>query len=187
MPGIGDLINRFAGRGLMLPKSQSELLRSLEDFIVVVDQDDVVVACGGLRMYAPDLFEIVGLAVDEAWQGRGLGSAMIGQLVDEATKRGAARVFAMTLSPGLFGRSGFGVIHRAQLAEKERLDCRRCPRRGGCAEIAVQKVLHRANVADPGVAVWSRAARHAPAGSIHPEGAGVGTAWAQPSPVEQEG
>jgi amino-acid N-acetyltransferase len=140
--GLGDIdamsamINRFAAQGLMLPKSTAELARSFRDFVVLAGPDGPV-ACAGLRVYTPQLAEIVGLAVHEDWQGRGLGPRLVAHLVEEARRLGVERVFAMALKPGLFEGLGFRTIPREWLPEKVAADCKGCARRAGCREIAL--------------------------------------------------
>lgn len=141
VPAMADLINRYAEQELMLPKSPETLYRTIRDYVAVVDLSGALVACGGLRIYSADSAEIVGLAVAEGWQGRGLGGTVVGRLVDEARELDIRRVFAMTLSVPFFMRHGFRPLPRPLLPEKERADCAHCPRRFGCRERAVQRVL----------------------------------------------
>jgi amino-acid N-acetyltransferase len=142
---MSDMINRFAAQGLMLPKSTAELARTFREF-VVLNGPDGVVACAGLRVYTPQLAEIVGLAVHEDWQGRGLGPRLVAHLVDEARRLGIKRVFAMALKGDLFETLGFRTIPREWLPEKIAADCKGCARRVGCREIALVADL------DPGLA-----------------------------------
>ena len=140
--GLGDIeamaamINRFAAQGLMLPKSTNELARYFREYVVLRGPDGVV-ACAGLRVYSPELAEIVGLAVHEDWQGHGLGPRMVEHLVEQARGLGIKRVFAMALKGGLFESLGFRTIPRDWLPEKVAADCKGCARRAGCREIAL--------------------------------------------------
>lgn len=138
---MAELINGYASRGLMLPKSPGDLARHFREYVVVVDDHAGVVACGGLRVYTRSLAEIVGLAVDEGWQGRGLGADVVKRLVAQAEELGLHRVFAMTLEEGFFHRLGFHTTQREWIPEKIAGDCRTCARRVGCREIAVFRDL----------------------------------------------
>ncbi len=137
---IVGLIHRFASVGQMLPKTPLEVLRSLHQF-VVMDSAGCVAACGGLRVYSSRVAEVVSLAVDEAWQGRGLGAEIVDHLVRRAQSMGVGSVFAMTLTEPFFRRQGFQPVPRASLPEKEAEDCRSCARAVGCREIAVLREL----------------------------------------------
>lgn len=138
---MAALINGYAALGLMLPKSQADLFRHLREFVVVADEEAGVVACGGLRLYSGELAEIVGLAVREGWQGRGLGGLVMERLMAEAEGLELRRVFAMTLEEGFFHRRGFRTTQREWIPEKVAADCRTCARRFGCREIAVCRDL----------------------------------------------
>jgi amino-acid N-acetyltransferase len=139
--GMARMINRYASKGLMLPKSPAELSRHFREYIVLTEADGGVVACGGLRVYSSELAEIVGLAVDEDWQGHGLGRRVVEQLTDEARSLGIKRVFAMAFHTEFFGPLGFRTIPREWLPEKMSADCIGCARRIGCREIALLKDL----------------------------------------------
>jgi amino-acid N-acetyltransferase len=134
---MSALINGFAQQGLMLPKSCGELHRFFREYVVLTDKSGALVGCAGLRVYRPDLAEIVGLAVSEEWQGKGLGGVLVARLIEEARSLGITRVFAMTLSEGVFRGRGFQVVPRSSLPDKVSADCNGCDRRAGCREIAM--------------------------------------------------
>ncbi len=138
---MASLINAYAARGLMLPKTPEALRATLADHVVIVDREGRLRACGGLRVYGPASAEIVALAVVEDSRGEGLGGLLVDHLVRRARRLGMGRVFAMTLSEKFFVRHGFQRIERSALPEKERADCAACPRRDGCPEIAVVRAL----------------------------------------------
>lgn len=138
---MAAMINAYAARGLMLPKTPAELYRMIREFVVATGSDGSVVACGGLRIYGPHLAEIVALAVREDHRGRGLGGRVVERLLDDARRMDIGAVFAMTLEEGFFGRKGFRPISRSRLPEKTAGDCRSCARREGCRERAVHLQL----------------------------------------------
>ena len=133
---MSRMINRYAAKGLMLPKSPSELSRHFREYVVLRGPDGVV-ACGGLRVYSNELAEVVGLAVDEKWQGGGLGSRVVEHLLEEARALEIKRVFAMAFEPRFFHPLGFRTIPREWLPEKVASDCVGCARRAECQEVAV--------------------------------------------------
>lgn len=137
---IVGLIHRYASVGQMLPKTPTQVLRALPQF-VVMESAGSVVACGGLRVYSSRLAEVVSLAVDEGWQGRGFGATIVDHLLRRAECRGIEEVFAMTLTEAFFRRQGFETVPRASLPEKEAGDCRSCARAATCREIAVVRRL----------------------------------------------
>jgi amino-acid N-acetyltransferase len=138
---MSRMINRYASQGMMLPKSPAELSRHFREYTVLADGDGGVVACGGLRVYSTELAEIVGLAVDDDWQGRGLGRQVVEHLLEEARSLGIKRVFAMAFHTKFFAPLGFRTIPREWLPEKVASDCVGCARRIGCREVAMLKRL----------------------------------------------
>jgi N-acetylglutamate synthase-like GNAT family acetyltransferase len=160
VPGIVDLIRRYSSKGLMLPKTRDQIVLSLEDFLVVGWQGTVV-ACGGLRVYSSRRAEVVSLAVAEAWQGLGMGAAILDALLEQGREREIAEVFAMTLNEGFFRAQGFHCVPVSDLPEKVQGDCVGCPRRLGCREIAVLRSLRTAS-GEPsqarGLTTYSRSA-----------------------------
>ena len=108
---MADMINAYAARGLMLPKSVGELSRSFREYLVVVGPEDDVVGCAGLRVYRAGLAEIVGLAVQEPWHGQGLGGLLVDRLVAEADGLGVAQVFALKRQVCANGE-GFVVVNQ---------------------------------------------------------------------------
>jgi len=136
LPAMMELLDRYARRGLLLPRTPEQVRRQLADFVVAVDVTGVI-GCAGLRRYPGGMAEIVGLAVDERSQGRGVGRHLIDALLDEARALGLRRVFALTLQDGFFHRLGFRTTSVAEFPEKIALDCSACAKRATCAEIAV--------------------------------------------------
>jgi N-acetylglutamate synthase-like GNAT family acetyltransferase len=138
---MAALINSYAARELMLPKSVVELHRAFREFIVVTDAKGALLGCGGLRVYHAGLAEIVGLAVAEAAQGKGIGGRILETLLEDARALSIPRVFAMTLQERLFEQRGFMRTTRSVIPEKLQGDCASCDRRFACRETAVSLEL----------------------------------------------
>jgi amino-acid N-acetyltransferase len=133
---IQRLINGFAERDLMLPRSLSQLYENVRDFFVV-DDNEAVAGCAALHVSWKDLAELKSLAVDERFQGRGYGRDLIHACVDEARDLGIARVFALTYVPELFERFGWTRVDKATLPRKVWTECVYCPKFSSCTEVAV--------------------------------------------------
>ena len=138
--GICDLVNTFARKGEMLPRTMSEVYQNLRDFYVVRENDDVV-ACGGLHIIWEDMGEIKSLAVREDMQGRGLGARIVDACIDEAKELGLQTAFALTYRPGFFEKLGFTQADVMTLPRKVWGECYRCPKFPGCNEIAMVRPL----------------------------------------------
>jgi amino-acid N-acetyltransferase len=141
VPEVAGLINGYAARGLMLPKTPGQLYRTLREFVIAEGEDGRLLGCGALRIYDPGLAEVCSLAVVDAAHGLGVGRKVVEALHREATAFGLARVFALTLEPGFFHRLGYETVDRSVLPQKIEADCVGCPRRHACNEIAVVRTL----------------------------------------------
>jgi amino-acid N-acetyltransferase len=137
---IHDLINLYAQRGDMLPRTMGEVYENLRDFYVVHEVGQLV-GCVALHIVWSDLAEVKSLAVSEAVQSRGLGSALVNATIDEARSIGLERVFALTYRPAFFERLGFVQADVMTLPRKVWNECYRCPKFPSCNEIALVRDL----------------------------------------------
>jgi amino-acid N-acetyltransferase len=141
MAQVAPLINGFAARGLMLPKSEEQLFRTFREFVLAVDGNDRVIGSAGLRVYSPELAELCGLAVDTRAHGRGVGRQLVEAVVEQAAELGIRTLFALTLEEPFFHRLGFRTVSRELFPQKIAADCSGCPRRHACPEITVARVI----------------------------------------------
>ena len=141
MSQVAPLINGFAARGLMLPKTEQQLFRTFREFVLAFDESDRVIGCAGLRVYGPGLAELCGLAVDPRAHGRGVGRALVESIVEQAADFGIRTVFALTLEEGFFHRLGFRTVSKEQFPQKIAADCVVCPKRHACPEITVARLI----------------------------------------------
>jgi len=140
IPPILDLINGYAARGVMLPRTEFELSEAIRDFTVVL-QGDRLLGCGALHFYSPALGEIRSLAVTEQAKTQGVGRRLVDALVREAQDYELDAAFAFTYVTGFFRKVGFHVVERGVLPLKAWKDCLRCPKFQACDEIAVLRIL----------------------------------------------
>lgn len=136
-----DLINGYAARGIMLPRTEFELSESLRDF-TVAESEGRLVGCGALHFYSPITGEVRSLAVAESAKTHGVGRRVIEALIQEAFEYSLDAIFVFTYVPDFFRKMGFGEVERGELPLKAWKDCLRCPKFRGCDEIAMMRVLH---------------------------------------------
>ncbi len=136
VPQIQQLINFFADRDEMLPRSLNELYENLRDYFVAESAGELV-ACCALHVTWSDLCEIKGLAVREDRQSCGLGMQLMGRCIDDARALGLPRVFVLTYIPSYFERFGFQEIDKAALPQKVWTECIRCPKFPDCGEVSM--------------------------------------------------
>jgi amino-acid N-acetyltransferase len=140
IPPILDLINGYAAKGLMLPRTEFELSEAIRDF-TAVSLDDELLGCGALHFYSPTLGEIRSLAVHQRAKTHGVGRKLVEALVDEAQEYELEAVFAFTYVVEFFRKVGFHEVERGALPLKAWKDCVRCPKFQACDEIAVLRFL----------------------------------------------
>ena len=140
---IGDvkhmhtLVNKFAGKGDMLPRALSEIYENLRDYFVVRNRAGRVIACVALHISWADLAEVKALAVAEEQHKKGMGAALIESCVKEAKSLGIPRIFCLTYRPGFFKKQGFKEVEKAELPRKIWAECYSCPKFPDCEEVAM--------------------------------------------------
>jgi len=135
-----SLINKFAKKDMMLPRSLNEIYENLRDFLICVDKGVIVGVCA-LHILWEDLAEVRSLAVSNKYQGRGVGKKLVEQSLKEAQSLGVKKVFALTYNPEFFKELGFKEIDKNTLPQKIWGDCVKCPKFPDCNETAVIKEI----------------------------------------------
>ena len=143
------LINGYASRGLLLPRTEASLRERLDDF-TVAEQGGRLVGCGALSELGPGLGEVRSLAVAEDAGGLGIGHAVVDHLFEEAAGRGFREVIALTRRQSFFERLGFTVTERERFVDKLRVDCAACPKNVCCDEIAMVRRVSVSSAASAG-------------------------------------
>jgi len=133
---IQRILKSFADQGDMLPRSLGELYENLRDF-VVWEQDGELVACCALHVTWENLAEVKSLGVTEPVQGKGIGTELVKQCLEDARSLKVTRVFALTYRPDFFARLGFAPIDKSLLPHKVWAECIRCVKFPDCDEQAV--------------------------------------------------
>lgn len=142
IPRLLSLINSYAAKGIMLPRTEFELSENIRDFSVAYDGDapeQRLVGCGALHFYTPVNAEVRSLAVLPEVAHQGIGRAVVEALESEARANDLESIFAFTYVPQFFSKLGFSEVERGELPLKAWKDCLRCPKFQHCDEIAVVK------------------------------------------------
>ena len=134
------LINDYATKGIMLPRTEFEMSENIRDFSVA-HVGDRLAGCGALHFYTPTSGEVRSLAVDPALKSHGVGRRIVECLQEEAVTNGLHAIFAFTYVPEFFQKLGFHAVERGELPLKVWKDCLRCPKFQCCDEIAMLKAL----------------------------------------------
>lgn len=136
VPQMHKLINHFAEKDEMLPRSLSELYENLRDCFVVKEGDRLL-GCVALHVFWSDLAEIRSLAVAEDSRDKGIGVELIKACMQEAKELGIPVVFCLTYRPDLFKKFEFQQVDKMELPRKVWSECYRCPKFPDCDEVAL--------------------------------------------------
>jgi len=133
---VQRLINEFAKKEELLPRSLNDLYESIRDLFVCEDRGEIK-GVSALHILWDDLAEIRSLAVAEGSRGQGIGNRLLKICLREAKRLGIKRVFALTYQSEFFRKNGFKSIDKSKLPQKIWGDCLRCPKFPECDEDAV--------------------------------------------------
>jgi len=149
------LLQPYVLRGELLPRTLSEVSRTIDTW-VVAQEGDTILGCGSLVVYTSDLSEVRSLAVAADRRGQGIGQAIMDKLVDVARQQGVRRLFALTRAVPFFLQAGFERIDMREIPEKVWRDCAPCPLRDRCDEHPVILVLSKTPAGRVSVAAGRR-------------------------------
>ena len=106
---IRSLVEPMTSSRRIVTKDAVTYYEAVHEFRVI-EVDGVVVGCGALHVMWEDLAEVRTVAVRPEFKGRGLGSAVLRELLQDARDLGVQRVFCLTFETAFFGRHGFRPI-----------------------------------------------------------------------------
>jgi len=138
---IYDLLKHMAAKGLLLPRSLSNLYEMVQTFWVGENEAGEVVGVAALQVAWESLGEVRSLAVREDFGGAGLGRALTLAVEREAVELGVTRLFVLTYVPGFFEKLGFEITPLASLPQKIWAVCFQCVHYPDCKETALVKSL----------------------------------------------
>ena len=158
IPGMMELINGYASDGIMLPRTEFEMVECIRDF-TVVNESEKILACGALHFYTTNTGEVRSVAVSSNSTRAGVGRKLVEALEQEARECELHTLFLFTYVPEFFRKLGYCNVDRSELPLKAWKDCMRCPRFQCCDELAMIKYLDGrampsgiADIQDPEVA-----------------------------------
>ena len=137
---IHTLVNQFANKDEMLPRSLNEIYENIRDFNVCLENDRIV-GVAALHILWEDLGEVRSVAVARDYQRKGIGKRLIKNCLKEADKLGVKKVFALTYHPEFFKGLGFADVDKNSLPQKIWGECLKCHKFPECNEVAVMKEL----------------------------------------------
>jgi amino-acid N-acetyltransferase len=137
---ILNLINHYSTKGLMLPRSFSQVVEKVRDFVVAVEEpagETLVKGVVALHVVGEDLAEVRSLAVEESLQGKGVGRKLMESCLVDAKEMRLQRIFTLTYQTEFFNKLGFTKVEKLTLPQKIWGDCVHCAKFSDCDEIAM--------------------------------------------------
>ncbi|MFH1137199.1 MAG: N-acetyltransferase [Pseudomonadota bacterium] len=143
VPQIYNLLKDYAAKGLMLPRSLSDLYEVIRAFHIAspVDRPEVAAGVCALHVVWADLGEIRSLGVAPEYKGAGLGEKLVSACAAEAVGLGLTKLFVLTYIPEYFKKLEFTGIEKSALPQKIWADCFKCVNFPDCGEEALEKYL----------------------------------------------
>jgi amino-acid N-acetyltransferase len=135
---IHELVSCYAELDRMLFRSMADIYEKLQTFLVA-EIGGKVVGCCSVEIIWADLAEIKSLAVNENYQGKGIGRKMVEASIKKAADIGVTKIFALTLVPEFFVKLDFDIVEKETLPMKVWSDCAKCTKQQNCDETAVEK------------------------------------------------
>ena len=145
---ILDLINGYAAKGIMLPRTEFEMSEAIRDFTVVMRGEAACWAAARCTSTARRSARSARWPSHEHAKTHGVGRRLVEALVREAQEYELDAVFAFTYVVEFFQKVGFHVVERGVLPLKAWKDCLRCPKFQACDEVAVLRILRPDHWAD---------------------------------------
>lgn len=109
VPAIRKLADPLVEKRVLLGKELVELYESIQEF-VVAEIDGELVGFGALHVMWQDLGEVRTLAVAESAKRKGIGAAILSELLERAKALGIQRIFCLTFEKEFFAAHGFVEI-----------------------------------------------------------------------------
>jgi amino-acid N-acetyltransferase len=137
---IHALIQHFAEKGLVLPRSLLSIYQHLQ-CMYVARENNQIVGVGGLHFLGHDLGEVRSLVVSSDHMGKGIGRLLVEHIANEAARLGVKRLISFTYQVEFFRKCGFEIVDKSTLPEKVWIDCVNCPKLDCCDETAMIKYI----------------------------------------------
>lgn len=121
VPAIRGLVDSYTANRTLLAKATVTLYEDVQEFLVAegaVGPSEEVLGCGALHVLWEDLAEVRTLAVDPRHVGRGVGAALLTELLGRARELGIRKVFCLTFERKFFEKFGFVEIDGAPVTQE---------------------------------------------------------------------
>ena len=133
---IFKLIKYYADDGVILERSRDDIMDNIGNFIVAVSDNKII---GSITHYdyGKNLKEVRSLAVDNIFQGNGIGRTLLAELIRRVKTGRDVKIFTLTYKPEFFQKNGFKTVPKDDFPEKIWKDCTNCKDEENCGETAL--------------------------------------------------
>lgn len=133
---IYKLISEYAKEGKLLARTYASIYEDLQSFVVAVLNNEVV-GISSLTILDRNLAEVRSLAVSPAYVGKGIGKALVKQIIKETGNLEITKLISLTYQIEFFSKLGFNQVDKNELPQKMWKDCITCPKLHSCDETAM--------------------------------------------------
>jgi amino-acid N-acetyltransferase len=103
---MSALIQEYVPAGTLLPRAPEFIAERTIDFLVAAVRNTVI-GCVHLEEYSPSMAELRSLVVNPAYQGQGIGAALVTAVEQLATRRDYPTIFAVSNNEAFFRARGY--------------------------------------------------------------------------------
>jgi amino-acid N-acetyltransferase len=133
---IFQLILHYAKEGKLLARSYNSIYENLQSFYVAIE-DNEVIGISSLCILDRDLAEVRSLAVNPNHGRKGVGSALVSEIIKDTKMLGITKLISLTYQIDFFSNLGFSHADKNDLPQKMWKDCLNCPKLHSCDETAM--------------------------------------------------
>lgn len=133
---IFQLILHYAKEGKLLARSYNSIYENLQSFYVAVENNEVI-GISSLHILDRDLAEVRSLAVDPNHSRKGIGKALVTEIMKDTKVLEIAKLIALTYQIDFFTKLGFMQVNKNDLPQKMWKDCLNCSKLHSCDETAM--------------------------------------------------
>ncbi|KAK9284416.1 hypothetical protein L1049_023588 [Liquidambar formosana] len=120
IPGIKQIIQPLEEAGTLVRRTNEELLKALDSFIVV-EREGQIIACAALLPFKKKCGEVAAIAVSPECRGQGQGDKLLDYIEKKASSLGMEMLFLLTTrTADWFVRRGFSECSIDMIPEERR-------------------------------------------------------------------
>ncbi|MDO4244263.1 MAG: amino-acid N-acetyltransferase [Actinomyces sp.] len=114
---IAEIVRPYADKHILIGKDLITYFEDIQEFTVAEGSGShqtgatgELIGCGALHVMWDDIAEVRTLAVRQEYRRRGVGQAVLTELLERARSLGLSRVFCLTFEVAFFSANGFREI-----------------------------------------------------------------------------